>query len=380
MKKLSTVVFLSNYFNHHQKPFSDAMHSRLGSGYLFIETSEMDEERKAMGWGMDAYPEYVVTRKQFLERKAFYMDAIHGADAVIIGSAPNEMVKARIRAGKLVFRYSERPLKKGLELWKYPYRFLKWHTMNPPGSNVYMLCASAYTAGDYAKFGLFRNRCFKWGYFPETKRYDDVQSLIESKRPNSLIWVARFIDWKHPEMAVELAQRLKNEGYEFELNMIGNGELWESIAESVKAKGLDDVVHLLGAMKPEQVREYMEKSQIHIFTSDRNEGWGAVLNEAMNSACVPVANRAIGSAPYLIDHGRNGFVYENMDELCDRVKCLLEHTSKRKAMAYKAHATVANEWNADEAMRCFLILCKRLLKGKKIYQQRGGHVCSNAES
>jgi glycosyltransferase involved in cell wall biosynthesis len=85
----------------------------------------------------------------------------------------------------------------------------------------------------------------------------------------------------------------------------------------------------------------------------------------MNSACVPVANRAIGSAPYLIDHGRNGFVYENMDELCDRVKCLLEHTSKRKAMAHKAHATVSNEWNAETAAERFLALLGMLLRGEQ---------------
>lgn len=44
------VVFASNYFNHHQKPFSNAMYKRLGDDYLFIETDEMGDFRKKLGY------------------------------------------------------------------------------------------------------------------------------------------------------------------------------------------------------------------------------------------------------------------------------------------------------------------------------------------
>ena len=48
----------------------------------------------------------------------------------------------------------------------------------------------------------------------------------------------------------------------------------------------------------------MEKSHIHLFTSNHLEGWGAVVNEAMNSGCAVVANREAGAVPYLIEHGK----------------------------------------------------------------------------
>ena len=38
----------------------------------------------------------------------------------------------------------------------------------------------------------------------------------------------------------------------------------------------------------------MEKCHIHIFTSNHLEGWGAVVNEAMNSGCCEVANVQAG--------------------------------------------------------------------------------------
>lgn len=377
MKTVKTVVFLSNFFNHHQKPFSDAMYRALDEGFMFIETIPMTQERINMGWGIDPLPLYVVSSDVLNRQKKEYKALINQADVVIFGNAPYELVKERIRANKLTFRYSERILKNGPQQWKYLLRFLRLHWIYPQNKNVYLLCASAYAAEDYSKFFLFKNRSYKWGYFPQTKQYDDIDALIEKKKLNSLVWVARYIEWKHPEIAVALGQRLKEAGYRFELNMIGNGQLLEKTKEMVKQQGLEDVIHIVGAVSPEKVRKYMEQSEIHIFTSDQNEGWGAVLNEAMNSACVPVANRNIGSAPYLIQEGVNGYCYSQVDELYDRVKRLLDNPESRKGMAREAYKTITEEWNAETAAERLLLLSGTILRQEKHTIQNG--CCSRAE-
>ena len=62
---------------------------------------------------------------------------------------------------------------------------------------------------------MYKNKCFKWGYFPETKTYN-VEDLLKQKENEKIeiIWVGRFIKEKHPEYVVKLAQKLKekNEG------------------------------------------------------------------------------------------------------------------------------------------------------------------------
>lgn len=354
------IVFLSNYFNHHQKAFSDKMFEMLGNDYKFVETSKMSEERKRLGYGIEL-PTYVVDGTD--QGNAEYLKSlVISADAVIIGGAPDSLIKERITDGKIIFRYSERPLKKGFGLLKYPIRFYRWHKQNPRKKTIYMLCASAYTAVDYSKFGLFKNRCYKWGYFPQLVRYNNIEQLINSKKKNSIIWVGRFIDWKHPELAIALAKHLKDRGYSFELNMIGNGVMLEDIKTLVDDQKLADYVNILGAMKPDEVRKYMEKSSIHIFTSDRQEGWGAVLNEAMNSACACVANRDIGSVPYLLDNGENGLIYDNNDELFKKVEFLLDNVSACQTIGKKAYYTVETLWNADVAAERFLTLAAELLK------------------
>lgn len=379
MKNKLTVVFLSNYFNHHQKPFSDAMFGILGDRYHFIETMEMTQERKNMGWGMASLPQYVVSSDNLAGHREDWQHRIDDADVVFFGSAPHNLIRKRIRKNKLTFLVSERPLKKGLQLHRYPDRLIRWHRWYPQHKNIHLLCASAYAAGDYARFFLFRNRSYKWGYFSSTRNYPDIEELIRTKQKNSLIWVARFLDLKHPEMAVEVAKRLKRDGYTFTLEMIGNGLLLEEMRQLVRAEGLSDMVFLPGAMTPEEVREHMEKAQIHLFTSDQQEGWGAVLNEAMNSACVSIADRAIGAAPYLIEDGKNGFLYSGMDELYEKVRYLLDHSLEREAVAKEAYRTIVEDWNEEVAADRFLALAEQLIchSDNPLITESG--ICSRAE-
>ena len=53
MEENVKAVFISNYINHHQIPFSNALYEQLGDDYHFIQTEPMEEERIAMGWGLE---------------------------------------------------------------------------------------------------------------------------------------------------------------------------------------------------------------------------------------------------------------------------------------------------------------------------------------
>jgi len=373
------VMFISNYFNHHQKPFSDAMYEHLKEGYVFIETDKIGEERLKLGWGISQKPTYVY---HYNDHTAQCDQWIREADVVIFGSAPQGLLSERLQNGKLTFRYSERLLKRGPELWKYPLRWYRRHRENPRKANLYLLCASAYAAADFQSFGCFRNRCYKWGYFPEVKQYEDIDELIKLKRPASILWCARLIDWKHPELPILIAKRLKEEKYSFEMNLIGNGILEDKLRSMIRELGLEDCVHMLGSMKPNQVREYMEQSQIFLFTSDRNEGWGAVLNEAMNSACGVIASHAIGSAPYLIRHGENAMLYRDghFDDIYEKVKLLLDDPQKAACMGKKAYEAMTDEWNAHAASERLLTLCEELLHGRSGAMLYESGPCSRAEN
>ena len=123
----------------------------------------------------------------------------------------------------------------------------------------------------------------------------------------------------------------------------------------------------------------MEKSQIFLATSDRQEGWGAVVNEAMNSGCAVVANENIGATPYLIKDGENGLIYKNdsVDALYKKVKYLLDNNEKAKELGKNAYKSLKEEWNAKIAAERLLELAEILKNNKKCERFEKGP-CSQA--
>ena len=374
------VVFVSNYYNHHQAPFSEYMAKRDGVLYTFIETGKISEERKKLGWGIANYPSFV--RNAFSSENDYNesIRQINEADVVIYGSAPERLFKERLKTKKLTFKYAERIYKTGFKWWQQPLRFVKNLSRGWSKKNHYLLCASAYSYADFSKTFNFRNRAYNWGYFTQLKKYSDIDELINGKEKNSILWVARLLKLKHPESAINVAERLKKEGYSFNLKIIGMGVLEEDIKKSIEEKGLSDCVKMLGAMTPEQVRDYMEKSEIFLFTSDFNEGWGAVLNESMNSACAVVASHAIGSVPLLIEDGKNGFIYKNgnEDDLFVKTRFLLDNPEKRVEVSKKAYRTIAEKWNAEVSAERFLSLVNGINGGEKKPELYTDGPCSSA--
>lgn len=374
------LVFVSNFYNLHQEPLCQAFFNRLGTDFTFIETTPMDANRVEMGFYSVQYP-YV---KKMLDDPAVQkkcLEIICQSDVAIMGSVPESFLKARLKTGKLTFKYSERFFKGGNTLpERVKFRITSFRHIRPlKKENLYFLCASAYTAQDINRYENFIGRSLKWGYFREVLPVS-AQKLILHKKANSILWVGRMIDWKHPEYAVELAKRLKLEHIPFSLQMVGDGDKIEWIRRIVEENDLKDCVQLLGAKTPDTVRSLMDQSEIYIGTSDFKEGWGVVINEAMNSCCAVVASHAMGSAPFLIENGVNGILFEsgNVDSLFRNVTDLLKNKEKRQKIQSNAHRILQTTWNAEVAAERFSIVATELLEQRPITQYQNGP-CSEAE-
>ena len=349
------VTFFSNFLNHHQLPFCEAMVERLGTGFTFVACERTHQERIKMGYSeMNREHPFVL---RAYESEALYAQARQLAlesDLVIVGSAPNEFVDARMSTDQLTFRYSERLFKNGS--WR---RFLPttakkvYDSFTKHGDRrLYVLCASAFTAADLALCGFPADKCLQWGYFPEFKTHN-LDALMERKRQGvpRLLWAGRLLHWKHPEHAVTVARLLKADGYGFEMDVIGVGPLEQTLRDAVRVHGLGDCVHLVGAITPQQVREHMERASVYIFTSDFREGWGAVLNEAMNSGCAVLASHAIGAVPFLMENERNGLIHRsgNVDDLYANMTRVLDDQRLCTSLGRGAYESIESLWNASVA-------------------------------
>ena len=95
-------TFVSNYINHHQIPFCEAMRSRLGSGFRFIQTEPMEEERRKMGWGVDLASLPYVSVLYGNGREALE-SLIQDSDIALFGWTDREdLCQKRLEAGKNV--------------------------------------------------------------------------------------------------------------------------------------------------------------------------------------------------------------------------------------------------------------------------------------
>lgn len=349
------IVFVSNYLNHHQLPVSDILGSHSCVEYSFVSTTERPSFRKELGYLDYTSKPYNVLAYRSEEERMKAQALVDEADVVVIGAAPYSWVEKRVEEGKQVFIYSERWFKNvprnyfSQSLWK---SLFKYHFRWSRKPNVSVLCASAFLPKDLDLFGLYKGRRYKWGYFPECPKLD-IESVLSKRNQEciDIFWCARFIDWKRWDLPIFLAKRLKDAGYRFRLRMAGTGSDWGKAKHLVETQGVDDCVELIGTLPNAEILEKMRESSLFLFTSNRQEGWGAVLNEAMGAGCACVVGDEIGSAPYLIRDGENGFLFKScsLDDLTEKVCRLLDDAALRERVSVSAYETMRNEWSPQVA-------------------------------
>ena len=178
---------------------------------------------------------------------------------------------------------------------------------------------------------------------------------------------------KHPELPLQTAKYLKDRGYKFHMDIVGGGVMEQEIRELVHTLQLEDCVALVGYLKPEEVRKYMERADIFLFTSNRQEGWGAVVNESMNSGCALVSNHMVGAAPYLVRQGHNGYLYEDGREaiLFETVERLVKDDSLRREIGRNAYHTITDVWNAENAAQSLMELIENVVLKNGAASEKG---------
>lgn len=371
-----SVTFVSNYINHHQLPFCRAMAEQPDVSFHFIQTMPMEQKRIEMGWGVD--PGAFSFVSLYYEKEDECKRLILDSDVTIFGWSEGliaDIEEQRLSSGKLSLRMSERIYREGQ--WKFlsPRGLInKYHEhIRYRRKPVFLLCTGAYVASDFSLIHSYPDKMLKWGYFPGASDAIADRAVTQDDTVK-LCWAGRLIDLKHPEFAVEAARVLKDKGYKFSLDIIGDGRLKGSLERKVDDYGLSQEVKLWGNLNPAEVLPKMREADIFLFTSNYLEGWGAVVNEAMLSGCCTVASYEAGAVPFLIEDGVNGLYYKNgsLSEFISKVEYLFENQDIIGKIGERGAATIADKWNADNAAKELLRFCKDYLKDGTVLPAEDG--------
>ena len=365
------ITFFSSVLNHHQQPFCDAIRKQPGVQFYFVQMGELEIQRQRLGY--TAVDEsYVIKAKE--EPQEAYRLCME-SDVVIAGVIHQDWVNKRVAQNKLTFVYKERFLKKSPLVALSP-AFIKngyWNYFRFRNKNLYFLCASSYTAKDTAIIFPRKNKKFCWGYFP---MQDDIdwEEIRAAKKGNKILCVGRLIDWKRIDTAIKAIYLLQKRGLRLELDIVGEGPTEFKLKELAVRLGIDKQVHFLGALPPSQVRNCMKEAEIFVFPSNKKEGWGAVLNEAMSMGCACVASKQAGSSAYLIKHKENGFLFTsgNVKQLASRIEEFLSDLDSCRMIQKKAYDTIKNQWNEQIASERFCLICNAILTNNPLPQFEDG--------
>lgn len=286
-------------------------------------------------------------------------------DIVVFGdmAGKEEYVLARAKSGKPFFRYAERLLKRG-DWWRFvpPKIYRTWNRFGRYAhANMGVLCASAYTARDLSLFGFSTQQCLKWGYFPPIQSELSYQQLPRDK---ALCSAQRLIPCKRVELQLHALQRVRKDGIDAKLTIAGDGPEKPSLEALAGKLGVSDYVTFLGELSHSETLRLMYNSSVFLATSDRNEGWGATINEAMGQGCCVIASEEMGSVPFLIENGSNGLIFHNgnVDELTHCILRALRDENYAYRLGGEAKKTVCGLWSAREAANRLFALSRMIVE------------------
>lgn len=340
------LVIYSKVLNHHQAYSADELYKLTDSQFRFVELTSC-RDMKGATTDFSRRPYLIQAWKSPEEYAEAMMLARTAEVCVFSGYEALPFEKQRLALDMLSFDMGERMLKRGLLNLASPrifrmvaaYHFNRWQ--HKP---LYKLCCGDFAASDCRRLGMFKNRCFRWGYFSRSiKNPDGTKAENTSTRAIKLMWCGRFLKWKHPETAIEAAKILSDRGLAFHLDVYGDVPKnvpackvfdRDVLQHLIEKYGLGNAVTLKGFHANAEILEAMRRHDVFLLTSDRNEGWGVVANEALSAGCVLIASAEAGCASSLVEEGRNGFTFRTRDavELADRIGRLILNPAMMRQM------------------------------------------------
>lgn len=158
----------------------------------------------------------------------------------------------------------------------------------------------------------------------------------EPREPDEVVLVAvmRLAPRKRPLPLVDVMARVRERvpaDVRIRLVVVGDGPSCDKVARAVHRRGLDDVVVLAGRLTHEQIRDLYRRADAFVAPA-RLESFGIAALEA-RCAGVPVVARKDTGVGTFVEHGRNGLLVADDDELADALVALCADPALRAELA-----------------------------------------------
>jgi len=336
------VVFITNYVIFHQTGLWDSfVNNNPDVEFTYLATAHLDSERIKMGY-QELKRDYILNSENLNEDEI--QQLIVSADIVVYGMSEDPRVDKYMNQAKHIVSLAEHISKSNrfhsifsrLKYFGHDKKFLA-------GGKKYLLAMSYHASDDFKHFG-FKDRCYRFGYFPELE-YKDEGPRDEFK----LIAYGRLLNWKHPEHSVYALKHLKKKDSRYHLKIIGEGPYKPKLIKLVKRLKLQDSVEFSDYCSHDEILHELRTCGLSFFSSDRREGWGVALNEMLSQKAIVFANTNAGSTLFLANK-KNAFIYNSKKLLMKKLDIYNNMTDEeRHIIRERAYYTIKNTWNNELA-------------------------------
>lgn len=175
------------------------------------------------------------------------------------------------------------------------------------------------------ELGKYRNR------FSDLERRGFRLSLGIDDRTGVLVSVSRLSKEKNIQELISFFPELQKKGRNVKLLIVGDGPDREYLEKMTDGLELRQSVIFTGRIPPEEVWRYYASGDVFISASTFEVHSMSYLEAMANG--LPLLCRDDASLDGVLEHGRNGFIYHNLQEFVDSAYRLLNEDDLRNRMA-----------------------------------------------
>ena len=182
---------------------------------------------------------------------------------------------------------------------------------------------------------------------------DEFLYSSPQEREPLIVGAGRLVEKKGFHVLLDACRLLADQGVKFRCELIGEGVEREPLTARRAALGLEERVRLLGAKKPEKMKERMREAALLavpsvIATDGDRDGLPTVMLEAM-ALGTPCVGTDVTGIPEVITDGETGLIVAQGDAVALAAACrrLLEDVALRQRLAAAARALVERRFSSD---------------------------------
>lgn len=173
----------------------------------------------------------------------------------------------------------------------------------------------------------------------------------------TLLSVGRFANTKRPDLVIKAFAKVVEQVPTAQLRMAGAGKMLQECKALASQLKLNDKVHFIGVITPQQVAHEMHEANVfvqHSMTTPDGETEGAPVSIMEAGATgLPVVSTQHAGIPEIVEHAVTGYLVPegDIDGMADYLIKLLQDPALAEKMGKAAHERITNHFSLEQNIR-----------------------------